>query len=251
MQVVVDSLLTQYEKTGNGQRTVLLLHGWGDTHKTFAQLQPELAKSFTVISLDLPGFGATQAPASVWGLEDYAQFVNSFSSKLRVKQVDAVVAHSNGAAVAIRGVAQGVISTDKLVLIGAAGIRDQETVKRWVVKIVAKVGKLATIWLPLRYRKKLQKKLYGKVGSDMLVVPALEETFKKTVRQDVQADAKMLIVPTLLVYGSNDKATPPFYGEIYQKLIAGSKLLIVDGATHFVHHEEPEQVGQAIQEFLK
>lgn len=250
MQLVVDSLLTNYQTSGTKKQTIVLLHGWGDDLRTFSELQKQLAKNYTVVSVDLPGFGATQAPEQVWGLADYATFVATFLKKLKVSKPAAIIAHSNGAAVAIYGLAHNILTADKLVLLGAAGIRDQQKGKRAAIKVVAKTGKVATFWLPEHHRKKLQKKLYGTVGSDMLVVPHMQETFKKTVRQDVQAEAKQLTLPTLLIYGKNDPATPPLYGEIYHNLISGSTLEVIDAA-HFVHHDQPEHVQHLIEGFLK
>lgn len=249
MQVVVDNLLTTYEKTGKGP-VVLMLHGWGDSHRTFKQLTHDLKKKYTVVSLDLPGFGQSEIPHEVWTLDSYARFVQKFLEKIEVKP-RAVVAHSNGGAVAIRGLSLGALKTDKLVLLASAGIRDRENLRRFVLKIVAKVGKVLTFWLPQHHKKALQKRLYGTAGSDMLAVPHLQETFKVTVRQDIQRDAKHLRLPTLLVYGEGDKATPPLYGELFKKLIPGSRLEIVPEAEHFVHHDQPERVVALIKGFLK
>lgn len=249
--MVIDSLLTHYERTGSKPRTVLLLHGWGDDLTTFQQLQKALGENFTVISVDLPGFGSSQAPTEVWGLEQYADFIKAFLAKLKIATLEAIVAHSNGAAVTIYGLAHHQLAANKLVLLGAAGIRDRQKGRLLVIKTIAKTGKVATIWLPERHRKKLQKKLYGTVGSDMLVVPHMQETFKETVRQDVQNEAKQLQIPTLLIYGQNDTATPPLYGEIYHNLIDGSTLEIIGEATHFVHHDQPARVQQIIEEFLQ
>ena len=85
----------------------------------------------------------------------------------------------------------------------------------------------------------------------MLVAPQLQETFKKTVKQDVQAEAKQLKVKTLLIYGADDKATPPLYGRLYNKLIKDSTLEVISGAGHFVHLDEPEKVTKLITGFLK
>lgn len=249
MQVVVESLLTEYQESGKGKRAVLLLHGWGDTHKTFAQLQAELAKKFTVISLDLPGFGNTQPPNEVWDLSNYAGFVKSFLSKIDREKIHAVVGHSNGSALAIHAVAEKMLQPSKLVLLSAAGIRDRQKIRRFVLKIIAKLGKLATFWLPRSTKQKLRKKLYGTVGSDLLVAPHIQETFKKTVRQDVQKDAAKIDIPTLLVYGDKDTATPKQYGEIYASAIPDASLEVLPGE-HFIHHDQQEQTTKLIQEFL-
>lgn len=249
MQIIVDSLLTHYEQNGTGKKTALFLHGWGDDLRTFAHLQKILSKKYTTVSVDLPGFGSTQAPEKVWGLDDYAEFVASFMRKINA-QPTVIVAHSNGAALAIRGLANGALAAEKLVVLGGAGIRDRQKGKKAVLKVIAKTGKVATFWLPKRHKQKLQKALYGAAGSDMLVAPHLKETFKKTVAQDVQADAKKLSLPVLLIYGEKDRATPPLYGEIYHQIMSSSTLEIVGGAEHFVHQDQPEKVEKLIEEFL-
>lgn len=249
MQLLVNDLVTHYQLLGKG-RLVVLLHGWGDSLVTFTALQTELSKKFQVIAVDLPGFGKTDPPAEVWNLDDYAQFVSDFLRKLDVGAVHAYVGHSNGAAVLVRGFGLKTLTADKLVLMGAAGIRNPTSLKLLGIKAVAKVGKVATFWLPASTRQKLQAKLYGTIGSDMLVVPQLKETFKRTVKQDVRADAALVSVPTLLLYGADDRATPPALGAIFAKNIKGSRLEILDRAGHFVHLDQAEVVTQQIMEFI-
>lgn len=250
MQVVVNDLLVQYQQAGKGPKKVLFLHGWGDSSKTFAGLIKNFDKNYNCIVLDLPGFGGSQMPSTAWGLDEYANFVKDFLKKINA-QPFAVVAHSNGAALAIKAVATEVIAPNKMVLLGAAGIRNQEKFKKLLLKTVAKTGKVATFWLPKSSKKKLQQKLYGTVGSDLLVVPHMQETFKKTVRQDVQQDARKIDLPVLLIYGGRDTATPPFYGQIYANLIKNARLDIVAGAGHFVHQDAEADVAKKIEDFLK
>ncbi len=249
MQVVVDSLLTTYDRKGKG-KTVLLLHGWGDNSNTFTHLSAALDSQYEIVSLDLPGFGQTQTPPEVWDLDSYASFIKSFTDKLGIKHVYSIVGHSNGGALAIRGLAQGSLQADKLVLIAASGVRPVKTLRRLALMVIAKVGKVATFWLPSQKRQSLRKKLYGVAGSDMLVAPNLQATFKKTVRQDVQADAKQLTQPTLLIYGAKDRAVPLQDGKRYLQLITHSHLEILPEAEHFVHHNQAAKVEALIKEFL-
>lgn len=231
-------------------KLVVLLHGWGDSSKGLQQLAKDLSAKHQVLTLDLPGFGATQAPKTVWNLDDYGLFVADLIKKLGLQQPYAVVGHSNGGALAIRAIAQGIIKADRLVLLAASGIRDRDSVKRIILKIIAKTGNLATIWMPERYRQALRKSLYGVAGSDALVAPHLEETFKKTVRQDVQSDARMLDLPTLLIFARNDRAVPIADGQKYKQLIRGARLEIIEDADHFLHQQKPDQVIGLVQRFL-
>lgn len=250
MQIVVNDLLTNYQKVGSGPPLVML-HGWGDDSSTFKKLQDDLKDKYTLLSLDLPGFGQTQPPQDVWNLDDYAGFLSAFLKKLEIGKPAAIIAHSNGGALAIRGLATEVLHSDKLILLASAGVRNRQKVRRFVLKIIAKVGKVVTFWLPTRYKRVLQRWLYGTAGSDMLVVPQLQETFKVTVRQDVQKDAAGLQLPVLLIYGQDDRATPPSYGEVFKNRIAGSRLEVLPDAGHFVHHDQSEKVSRLIQDFLR
>lgn len=250
MQIVVDGLLVNYNLTGKG-KLVLLLHGWGDNIKGLAALQAALSKKYRVLAPDLPGFGGTQAPDGVWDLDNYAGFLQALLDKLDLEQPYAVIGHSNGGALAVRAISLGRLKPQKLVLLAAAGVRTNNRFKRLFLKIIAKVGNVATLWLPERQRQNLRKNLYGVAGSDMLAVPEMQDTFKKTVRQDVQADAVVIDIPTLLVFAADDEAIPVADGRQYQRLIKNSRLEIIKDAGHFVHVDQPAKVESLIEEFLK
>jgi pimeloyl-ACP methyl ester carboxylesterase len=250
VNVIVDELLVNYQLSGSG-KLVVLLHGWGDNGAGLEVIQTSLSRTYQVLSLDLPGFGGTQPPKTVWDLDNYARFVAATLTKLKLADPYALIGHSNGGAIAIRGLSLGLLKPQKLILIAAAGIRTGASLKRLLLKIIAKTGNLATIWMPERYRRNLRESLYGVAGSDMLVAPELQETFKKSVRQDVQADAASITIPTLLIFGENDRAVPVRDGHTYKALIVGSVLEIVSDAGHFVHLDQTDKTNRLIQEFLK
>jgi pimeloyl-ACP methyl ester carboxylesterase len=79
----------------------------------------------------------------------------------------------------------------------------------------------------------------------------MEEFFKKVTSEDLLIDSAMLGVPTLLIYGSEDKATPPLYGRLYHESIDDSTLQIVEGAGHYVFVDKPAQTLALIKDFLK
>jgi pimeloyl-ACP methyl ester carboxylesterase len=249
MQVIVDGLLTTYEVTGSG-KLIVLLHGWADSHQGFKDLQQELSKKYKVLSLDLPGFGNTQRPKIPWNLDNYAHFVHDVIDKLDYEKLYAIVGHSNGGGIAIRAVGEQILSPERLVLLAPAGIRSGNSIRKSTLKAIAKTGKVATLWMPYSYRKKLRSRLYGVVGSDMLIVPEMQETFKRTVSQDIQADARNLKIPTLLIFAENDRAVPLSNGQRLRSLIPYAKLEVLSQAGHFVHLEQPEKVRNLIEEFL-
>jgi pimeloyl-ACP methyl ester carboxylesterase len=249
MQIIVNNLVTHYIREGQGE-VVLFLHGWGSDGTTFSKLISDIAKSYECIALDLPGFGTTEPPTEAWNLDNYAAYIKDFLVKINVKKVAIIIGHSNGGAIAIRGLRQGMLQAKKLVLISSAGIRENNTPRKNALRIMTKVGKVSIFWLPANQKQTLRKKLYTSVGSDMLIVPGLEETFKRTVNQDIKNDASKLHCQTLLIYGDNDQATPVKHGQILASLIPEAQLEILSG-NHFIHHDQAENVLELISDFIK
>ena len=250
MQVVVDGLLTNYVRRGEG-RVVVILHGWGDNSKSWLDLSQTLDKHFDVIVPDLPGFGGSQSPTSTWGLNDYAGFVKTLLVKIKAPDVYCIIGHSNGGAIAIRGVAHNIIKAEKLVLLSSAGIRGEYKGRIKALRYAAKAGKLLTTPLPKSAKNKLRSTAYKTIGSDMLVAEHLQETFKKIVSDDIQADAKNINLPTLLVYGESDQQTPLRYGEILHELIDHSSLEVLTGAGHFIQLDQATALKSAVEGFIR
>lgn len=248
MQVVVDDLIVSYSRLGTGKKTILCLHGWADTSKSFARLAREFS-DYDVILVDLPGFGGTQTPPKPWMLDDYATFVADFVRKLEL-DVDTLVAHSNGGAITIRCFALKHLDVSNLVLIASSGIRRPNTFRLQAIKVLAKSGKFVMHLSPPKTRNRLRAKLYKKIGSDYLAAGHMKDTFKNIVAQDVLDDARCIKVPTVLIYGNQDHATPPAYGALLSDAIEQSKLHVIDGAGHFVHLDQPAETHKIIKEFL-
>ncbi len=249
MQIVVNEMLTNYRASGSG-KLIILIHGWGDSLAGMAALAAELSKDYRVLAMDLPGFGDTEAPRETWGLDDYASFVAALSNKLKLGKAHAIIGHSNGGAIAIRGLRSGQLRSDKLVLLASAGIRSELKNRKKIMRLLAKTAKVATLPLPKQLQGKLKRQAYAAIGSDLFVAEHLQDTFKRVVTDDVQADARQLKLPTLLVYGTNDTFTPPSYGEIFKNCIPSSKLLMVPEAGHFVHIDQPDVVIRTVRQFL-
>jgi len=250
MQIVVDGLITEYKKSGKGP-LLLFLHGWGDSSKTFDGLVAKFESAYTCVRLDLPGFGASEIPEGVWSLGSYADFVQHFLQKISVGSVFALVGHSNGGAIALKGLESGTLQADKLILLASSGIRPKKTIKISLIKVGAKVGKQLTKILPRANQQALRKALYKKIGSDYLAAPQMAATFKKVVREDISQDLPQVAVPVLLVYGEADTDTPLWIARKFAALLPQADLHVVKLAGHFVHHDALAETQQAMEEFLK
>lgn len=254
MQIIVNKLLTNYQVSGRGPN-LLILHGWGSNQDVFEKLALSLRAKYQVISLDLPGMGKSEPPAEPWNLDDYKKFITSFLIKLKVEELEVIIGHSNGGVLAIKMATDqdldAKLKPKKLILIGSAGIRDKEKLKKNAFKAIAKSGKLVASFLPSRAGIKLKKMLYQSAGSEALDNPNLEQTFRLVVSEDISELSSKINIPTLLIYGEDDEATPPQYGQILYQQIKNSELEIVPDAGHYVFLDQPGSTLSLIERFLK
>jgi pimeloyl-ACP methyl ester carboxylesterase len=251
-QVVVDGLITAYSEVGKGKNVILMLHGWADTSQTFETLAKELtakSKKYKIILLDLPGFGGTQTPPADWSLGNYASFVADFLAKVEAR-LDVIIGHSNGGAIAVKGLATRKLAAQKLILIASAGVR-RPSLKKTLLRLAAKPVGLAIKVLPKTTQKRIRQRVYGAIGSDYLIAEHMQETFKRVVSEDVTAEAAKIDLPVCLIYGAQDKSTPPLYGQLLAKAMPDSRLEIIPMTGHFVHKEQVYQVSDIIKAFLK
>lgn len=251
MQIIVNGQLVQYKDEGRGL-IVVMLHGWGSNLSTFDGIAKHLTKQFRVIRIDFPGFGGSLKPADSWGVGEYAKFVSDCLSKLKVDDIYAFIGHSFGGRVIIKGIANKYIHSKKIVLIGTAGVKPAQSIKKILYKSIAKTGKVVTLIPGLKQlRPALRKKLYGAAGStDYLNAGSMQRIFLNTVNEDLLPDVHRLAQPTILIWGENDKETPLGDAQkIIHELPIG-QLVVVPGAGHFVHNDAAGAVTKELDTFL-
>jgi len=247
MKVIVKGLATEYEDEGSGP-VLLMLHGWGDSLRSFNTLVHRLG-GYRIVRLDLPGFGGTELPRGEWDVGDYARFVQEFCTKLSVAP-QFLLGHSLGGRISIKGLARGIFTAEKLVLIASAGVADRPTVQNNAFMALAKVGKLMLKPFPRSWYLNLRRELYKVTGGDYVSAGALSETFVNVINEDLSKDAGEVHTPTLLIWGEDDLVTPVSEGKKLKTLIKGSELQILHGAGHFVHQQKTDEVAKLIRDFL-
>src|SRR5260370_37036210 len=87
MQIVVDGILTHYETLGDIKPALVILHGWKRSLNEWLPVAKQLTDRFTIVLLDLPGFGQTPRPNAAFSIYDYATFVEHFLEKHELKKI--------------------------------------------------------------------------------------------------------------------------------------------------------------------
>ncbi len=114
-----------YVRTGSGP-ALLLLHGLGCDHTTWAPVIDSLARRYTVIAPDLLGHGVSDKPRADYSVGGYANGMRDLLTVLGIDRVT-VVGHSFGGGVAMQFAYQFPERTERLILVGSGGLGPEVT----------------------------------------------------------------------------------------------------------------------------
>ena len=250
----IDGLRVRHVSEGAGE-AVVVLHGWGASIETVASIVTALAPVARVHALDLPGFGQSDTPAAPWGVEDYRRFLTSFLDALGIERAS-LVGHSNGGRVAIAMAAADHASgraprVARLLLLDSAGIRPKRTFTYRRKVAMARVGKHAAKRLGAPGRG-LRDALVGRAASADYAAasPAMRPTMVRLVNADLRELLPLIEVPTLLIWGSRDDATPLADARLMERLIPDAGLVVFDGAGHYSYLDQPARFATIARHFL-
>ncbi len=251
LQANVKGLKINYKIAGIGQ-PILILHGWRHSCQHWEQVAHFLSSKFQVILLDLPGFGKSQDPDFGWTISDYRDFVIETIKELDIKGC-ILLGHSFGGRIAIKVAAlnDGMIS--KLILCDSAGVNLEISAKKRIVIAVSKFfSAIFNNKLTRGFYKFVQGIIYKILRSDdyNLVNSTMKEVFANATKEDLFPIVSDIKIPTLIIWGELDRATPLKNALAINQKINGSKLEIIKGIGHSPQLKVPQQVADLIINFF-
>jgi pimeloyl-ACP methyl ester carboxylesterase len=245
-----DNLKVNITTKGNGE-PVFLLHGWGCNGEIFKSIQEVLATAYTTYSFDFPGFGASDEPTAVWGVEEYTRMVEQFAKDNGIER-PALMGHSFGGRVSIVYASRNAVS--RVVLVDAAGIKPKRPFKYyWKVYTFKTLKWLCNTFLPkAKAQAIIDKRRKGAGSSDYNnASPMMRAILSKVVNEDLKHLMPSIKAPTLLFWGNLDTATPLSDAKTMEKLIPDAGLVVAHGTGHFSFLENPGLFTAVIKNFFK
>lgn len=253
IKTLIDNLNINYIKKGTG-KSVLILPGWNTTIDTYMSLINSISTYANVYCLDMPGCGNSQELSTSWNLDDYVNFVINFIKSQNIKELD-LIGHSNGGRIIIKLMNKQNLDfkVSKIILIGSAGIVHKKTLSQKFKIKTYKFCKKILEFKPIKIIfPNLLLKLKNSFGSEDYrnASPVMRQTLVQLINEDLQEFLPNLNVPTLLIWGANDTATPISDGEIMEKLIPNAGLIKIENCSHYVFLERAAYVNKIISTFL-
>ena len=251
--ISVGGILINYKIAGEGS-VILILHGWGRGSDSWVEVQAKLAQAgHRVVAPDLPGFGKSELPQTVWGVDNYVDFVKTFAEKLNLDTF-VLLGHSFGGQIAMKFALKHSGMLKGLILYAAAVIRRPPSLGARTIGAFSKGGNaVLSVW-PLSFLKPLFKKLLYKIlgNTDHLYEQGImKQVREKVLREDLSPYFSKMQTHTLILWGENDTITHLKDARMMHKAIPGASLAIVPGANHRIHRDMPDEVSKNILQFAK
>ena len=251
MLIRIGELDTYCGLEGQGD-PVVLLHGWGTSSQSLAGVAASLLGAFRVLSVDLPGFGWSQAPPEAWGVGEYATHVLRLLDEMRISHT-ALLGHSFGGRVAISLAARHPERVSRLALVASAGIRPKRSAR---YRLTLTTTKLLSRVLALPCwgsgGERLLSRWRDRVGSrDYRAAGRMRPTLVRVVNDDLAPMLPMVQAPTLLLWGDQDPEVGRHAMEIMAARIPRACLTVFPGAGHFPFQDDPDGFCRRLTGFLQ
>ena len=253
-----------YRSAGDSSdRVALLVHGYPESSYMWHEALPALARSgFRALAPDLPGYGDSEAdPPGTW--ERHIEALERFVAELELGPV-ALVTHDWGVPIGLRWACDHPGSANALVISDGGFFAD----RRWhdlanVMRTPGEGERLIESYTREGFGAAMRA-VSGGMGEE-----AIEEYWKGFTDETRRmghlelyrsGDFEKLIpyegrvaalgVPTLIIWGEEDRFASVRMAHRFHEEIPGSQLEVFPGAGHFIWDDEPGRATGALVEFL-
>lgn len=269
----IDNLEIAYIKEGQGDITLLFLHGLSSNSDAWAKNIKVLRNQYTCIAIDLPGFGKSSKVKAPYTPSFFAGVTHEFIQKHALKNV-ILIGHSMGGQASIKLAATYPKAIQKLILIAPAGLEEfsgkhadalkstytKEMVMNTTDEQIEKNYRLNFFKMPDDAAKMIADRKQRKYASDFNAhCEAIIKSISGMLDEPVVHTLGNIPHETLVIFGENDMLIPNQYlhpdlttvkvGDIALKKIKNARLKILKEVGHFVQFEKPDAVNTLIREF--
>ena len=255
MNIMVQGYKINYKITGEGDRTLVILQGWGTKLEVYDSVAACVNHKIRVVQFDLPGFGGSDEPRESWGVDQFADFFCAFMEELGIKEAT-LLGHSFGGRIIIKLANREKLpfTIRNIILVDAAGIRAKLTGKQKRKQRRYKILKKILLWKPVHALfPDLIDDWKARQGSADYrnATPRMRECMVKSINEDLTDLLPHIKQEVLLIWGDNDTATPLSDAKKMEAMIPDNGLVILSPAGHYSFLDQPAVFRNVLRSYLK
>jgi len=232
---------------GEGE-VLLLLHGLMGALSNWEDVVNEFKSKYRVIIPMLPIY---DLPLLTTGVKTVAKYVHKF---VKYKKLDnlTIIGNSLGGHVALIYVLAHPTLVKRMVLTGSSGLYENAfggTFPRRESYDFVKEKVEFTFYDPATATKELVDDVFQTINDRHRVLRILAMA-RSAIRHNMQKDLHKIHIPVGLIWGKNDKVTPPEVAMEFHQYLPESELVWIDKCGHAPMMERPEEFNIALKAFL-
>jgi pimeloyl-ACP methyl ester carboxylesterase len=237
------------KEDGNGP-PLLFLHGAGGS--AWNPLLKRLAERHRVIAPEHPGFGRSQIPDWMMSVGDLAFFYLDALEVMGLKDVH-LVGHSLGGWTAAEVAIRNTSRLKSLTLMSPAGCRSDEVPFGDIFLWDAETATRAQFF----DQKLAEERIKQLPNADLDIVLQNKAAVARLAWTPRLCNPQLpywlhrIDVPTLLIWGKEDKIVPFDCHKAFVKHIKGVKLVALSETSHSLHTERAKECDEAMAAFYK
>jgi 3-oxoadipate enol-lactonase len=238
-----------------GAPVLMLSNSLGTTLRMWDDQAPEFAKHFRLVRYDRRGHGQSGVPKGPYSMERFGRDVLSVLDALKIKKTNWCGLSMGGMVGQWLG-ANAPDRIEKLVLSNTNYHYADKTPWNDRIKLVSEkglgelVGPNMERWFTKDFRARAPQAIGRMTELFLTTKPAGYIACCEALRDmDFTSSNPRIALPTLVIVGKHDPATPPSAGEAIQGQIKGAKLVSLDAA-HIANIEQPKAYTEAVLNFL-
>jgi pimeloyl-ACP methyl ester carboxylesterase len=226
--------------------SIVCVHGSGGSLSHWPKKLRRLDK-FSIVALDLPGHGKSQGKGRD-SIEEYVTVVDAFVRATNLHRV-IMMGHSLGGAIAQQLALSEPRWLAALILVGTgARLRVAPSILDALLKTTAPAANLIADWSfgPSAPTSAVETVRNGWQHTPRSITYG---DFKACDGFDVMQKIKNILIPVLVLTGSEDKLTPPKYGSYLASNIPDAKHIMIPNAGHMMALEYPDIFIEQVMTF--
>lgn len=255
MRLAVNGIHINVRERGTGEPSLVFLHYWGGSSRTWEGVMSELSDRFRTIATDHRGWGESDAPETGYELTDLAVDAQGVIEALTLDRY-VLIGHSMGGKVAQLIASRRPGGLRGLVLVAPSPPsptilpHDQREALLHAYdspESVAYVRDHILTALPLTEPQRMQV-----IEDSLRGAPQAKSAWPSRIMlDDIRREVARITVPTLVLSGAHDKVdTTERLRQELMPHIAGAQLKVLPGVGHLSMLESPQAVAQEIEQFV-
>lgn len=252
-------------KSDNNAPTLIFIHGLAGCMDNWIPTLEFFSQKFRTIALDLPGFGLSEKKDFNYGIPFFEEIIKDLIFQLKIKN-PLLIGNSMGGHIVLNFSLSYPDVPCAIILVDTGGVQKYPHILKLLLKFFSQLNTSAFPFSKIVLKRIVtrlffQPSKHSQILYENALLKTQENDFPLLIKSTIKCinsifntspleKIQQINIPTLILWGENDKATPVSEAHFCKKLIKNSKLITYNGCGHLPQLEKEEEFNKAVETFI-